>query len=319
VGKTFEVPTPGVGVPFCTNPDVSLPDCSARYYERSSAPTWLLDLDYMPVEDLLVYGKYARGYRAGGIIPGAPTQYTTFKPEKVDTFEVGFKRSFHAPVNGSFDVALFYNNFRDQQVQIDLNPKPGDPVSPATGILNAGKSRIYGAEVEAAISPVDPLTFQLSYTYLNTELQSINVTQTSAASPYTADAPIKPGDPLVLSPKNKASLTGTYRLPIPEGLGRVTAGATFTHSDKMLANYVDRNSGIPYIDGLGTLPSLDLLNVNLDWKSIWGSPLDVGLFVTNVADKHYYSYVPGLYGTIGVETANLGLPRFFGGRIRYTF
>ena len=47
--------------------------------------------------------------------------------------------------------------------------------------------------------------------------------------------------------------------------------------------------------------------------------MDVGLFVTNVADKHYYSYVPGLYGTIGVETANLGLPRFFGGRIRYTF
>jgi hypothetical protein len=43
------------------------------------------------------------------------------------------------------------------------------------------------------------------------------------------------------------------------------------------------------------------------------------LFVTNVADKHYYTFVPGLYGTIGAETANLGLPRFFGGRIRYRF
>ena len=321
VGKTFEVPTPGVGVPFCTNPDVSLPGCSARYYERSSAPTWLIDLDYVPVEDVLIYGKYSRGYRAGGIIPAAPSQYTTFKPEKVDTFETGFKKSFHAPVSGYFNVALFYNNFRDQQLQIDLNPKPGDAVSPATGILNAGKSRIYGAEVETAISPVEPLTFQISYTYLYTEVQSVSVTQTSANSPYEADAPIKAGDPLLLSPKNKASLSGTYRLPVPAGLGRVTAGAIFTHTGKMVSNYIDATAGAPYpnIQQLGTLPSLDLLNLNFDWKSIWGSPMDVGLFVTNVADKHYYTYVPGLYGTIGAETANLGLPRFFGARIRYSF
>ena len=319
VGKTFEVPTPGVGVPFCTNPDHSLPNCDSRIYERSSAPTWLVDLDYVPLEDVLLYGKYARGYRAGGIIPAAPAQYTTFKPEKVDTFEAGFKTSFHAPVRGTFNLAVFYNDFRDQQVQINLNAKPGEPVSPATGILNAGKSRIYGAEVEASIQPLDPLTFQVSYTYLNTELQKVSVTQTSANSPYEADAPLHPGDPLALSPRNKASLSGTYRLPIPAGLGAVTAGAIFTHTDKMISNYIDRNAGIPYIDALGTLPSLDLLNLNLDWKSVWGAPVDVGLFVTNVADKRYYTFIPGLYGTIGAETANLGLPRFFGGRIRYTF
>ena len=321
VGKTFAVPAPGVGVPSCTNPIDSLPSCSARYYERSSAPTWLIDLEYAPVEDIMIYGKYSRGYRAGGIIPAAPIQYTTFKPEKVDTFETGFKKSFHAPVSGYFNIALFYNNFRDQQLQIDLNPKPGEPVSPATGILNAGKSRIYGAEVEAAISPLEPLTFEISYAYLNTEVQSVSVTQTSANSPYTADAPIKAGDPTLLSPKNKLSLSAAYRLPVPVALGRVTAGAIFTHTDKMIANYIDATAGAPYpyIQGLGTLPSLDLLNVNLDWKSIWGSPVDAGLFVTNVADKHYYSYVPGLYGTIGAETANLGLPRFFGARIRYSF
>ena len=89
----------------------------------------------------------------------------------------------------------------------------------------------------------------------------------------------------------------------------------------MVSNYIDATAGAPYpnIQQLGTLPSLDLLNLNFDWKSIWGSPMDVGLFVTNVADKHYYTYVPGLYGTIGAETANLGLPRFFGARIRYSF
>jgi iron complex outermembrane recepter protein len=319
VGKTFEIPTPGTGVPFCTNPDRTLPNCDLRVYERSSAPTWLVDLDYIPVQDVLLYGKYTRGYRAGGTIPGAPPEFSTYKPEKVDTFETGFKTTFHAPVSGTFNVALFYNNFRDQQLQINLDPKPGRPVSPATGILNAGKSRIYGAEVESSINPFDPLTLQVSYTYLNTELQKVTLVQTSAASPYQADAPIRPGDPLVLSPKNKVSVSATYRLPLPQSLGKLSAGAVFTHTDSTIANYIDRNSGIPAIVRLGTLPSLDLLNLNIDWNSVGGSRVDVGVFVTNVADKQYYTFVPGLYGTIGAETANLGLPRFFGGRVRYTF
>ena len=119
----------------------------------------------------------------------------------------------------------------------------------------------------------------------------------------------------------KASLSATYRLPVPASIGKISAGAIFTHTSKMISNYIDAVAGAPYpnIQELGTLPSLDLLNLNADWKAILGSPVDVGVFVTNVADKHYYTYVPGLYGTIGAETANLGLPRFIGARIRYSF
>jgi iron complex outermembrane receptor protein len=87
----------------------------------------------------------------------------------------------------------------------------------------------------------------------------------------------------------------------------------------MFANFTDRGVNNPAIVPLGTLPALDLLNLNLDWSSIGGSPVDVGFFVTNVADKQYYTYVPGLYGITGFEAANLGLPRMFGGRIRYRF
>ena len=35
----------------------------------SHKPTWLIDLDYTPVQDVLLYAKYARGYRAGTIAP----------------------------------------------------------------------------------------------------------------------------------------------------------------------------------------------------------------------------------------------------------
>ena len=101
---------------------------------------------------MLVYGKYSRGYRAGGVSAQAPTEFATYQPEKVDTYEVGFKTTFHAVVSGTFDIAAFYNNFRDQQLQLDFNPKPLIAVSPASGILNAGKSRISGVEVETSLN-----------------------------------------------------------------------------------------------------------------------------------------------------------------------
>jgi iron complex outermembrane recepter protein len=317
--RTYQVPTPGVGVPFCTNPDLSLPECDVRYRESSHAPTWLIDLDYTPTDDVLVYGKYTRGYRAGGIVAPAPTEFATFKPEKVDTYETGVKTSFHAAVNGTFNVAAFYNDFSNQQLQLNLNPKPGIPVGPASAIVNAGKSRIYGLEVESSVAPFQGFVIEGSYAYLNTRIKQVRFAQPSAASPFVVDSTVRAGDPLALSPKNKAALTATYTLPLDQSIGRISFGATLTHTDKMLVNYVDRSSTVPAVAALSYLPALNLLNLNLNWNSIAGSRADVAFFVTNVTDRQYYTYIPGLYNAIGFETAPLGLPRMYGGRIRYSF
>ncbi len=70
---------------------------------------------------------------------------------------------------------------------------------------------------------------------------------------------------------------------------------------------------------LGTLPSLNLLNLNASWNSIMGSRLGLALFASNLTNKQYYTYVPGLYNTVGFETAELGQPRMYGVRVRYTW
>jgi iron complex outermembrane recepter protein len=317
---TYTIQTPGVGQPlYCTNTDLSLPACFVRYREGSSAPTWLLDLDYIPTDDILLYGKYSRGYRAGGISAASPTVFALFKPEKVDTYETGIKTSFRGPVSGTFNVAAFYNDFRNQQLQLDLNPKPGATVTPASGIYNAGKSQIYGLEVETAITPFSGLTLEAAYTYLNTKIQQVAVAQLPADNPYVVDSPARPGDPLPLSPKNKFTATGTYTLPLGQDIGRISLGVTFTHTDSMLVNYSDRTSQNPAIVPLSFLPALNLLNLNLSWNSIAASPVDLALFATNITQKNYYTYVPGIYNTIGFETAELGQPRMFGARLRYSF
>jgi iron complex outermembrane receptor protein len=317
--------TPGPTT-VCTDPNES-PSCYQSLEKRSDKPTWLVDLDYKLVDDVLLYAKYARGYRAGGVFSNAPVDHRTFDPEKVDSYEGGIKTTFAEPIHGLFNVAVFYNNFTNQQLQLGFNPATladgfPAPVSPTTAIINAGKSRIYGAEVELSVTPIDGVTIDTNYTYLNATIQSINAYSTDDPNYQPATNAIKAGAPLALSPKNKVSVEADYRFPLPSTVGRVIFGTTFTHTDKQLSdyNYLDPAVVALFGQNLSFLPATNLLNLNLAWNSIMGSSVDVSAFVTNVTQDKYYSFIPGLGSAqLGMETAVLGLPRMYGARIRYTF
>jgi iron complex outermembrane recepter protein len=318
-------PFPPGATPTCTDPSTA-PSCVEHLEKKTSKPTWLIDLDYKLTDDMLLYGKYTRGYRAGGVFSNAPIDHRTFDPEKVDSYETGFKSSFLAPVRGTFNADIFYNNFSNQQLQygfdarIDPVTHAPAPVSPTTAIINAGKSRIYGAEIEASITPVESLTFAVNYTYLNATLRSVSAVTTNDPNYQPATSLYAPGSPLALSPKNKATISASYALPLSANIGRITFGAMFTHTDKQLTTYAYSDPAILALFGkdYGTLDSRNLLNLNMGWDSIGGSPVDLSLFATNVTQQHYYQYVPGL-ATSGSEYATVGEPRMYGARLRYRF
>jgi iron complex outermembrane receptor protein len=294
-------------------------NCTARLVQKSDKPTWLIDLDYKPVDDLLLYAKYSRGYRSGGISPNLPVDTRVFEPEKVDAYEGGLKATFRGAIDGTFNVAGFYNDFSNQQIQAGFLAAPGRAVSPTAGPINAGKSRIYGAEVESSITPFRGFTVDASYTYLRTKIRSI-AEVTSADPNYIVSFQIRPGNPLPLSPRNKLSVGAHYTLPLDESIGRITFGGTFTHTDKQLTTYQYINSPAlqAQLGNLGTIPGYNLVAVDLQWKSIFRTPVDLSLFGTNVTKKKYLSYVTGLTGA-GFETAVLGEPRMYGLRLRYHF
>ena len=305
-----------------------LPGCYQFAEEGSRAPTWLIDLDYNPIDDILVYGKYARGYRAGGVFANSPANYRTWEPEKVDSYESGFKSSFTGAVRGTFDVAGFYNNFRNQQLQVGFDAAPGVAVSPTTGIANVGASHIYGAEFEGSLEPLKGLLFTLDYTYLRTEIVSI-APLVSSDPHYVLGESISAGDPLVLSPKNKIAISASYALPLSQDIGKIIVGTTFTHTDRQLANYDYLNApAIIAANGgnFGQLGNRDLLDLNATWQSILGSSVDLSAFGTNLTNEHYYSFYAGLGGAgpsgvpqVGFETGELGTPRMYGLRVRYHF
>ena len=72
----------------------------------------------------------------------------------------------------------------------------------AAPTVNAGKSRIWGFEVDAAVKPFEGFKLDVGYTYLNTKLLSFTTPAVpiyyASLSPATAV-----GGPLPLSPKNR--------------------------------------------------------------------------------------------------------------------
>jgi iron complex outermembrane receptor protein len=258
---------------------------------------------------MLLYAKYSRGYRQGGIATFVADGYHLYRPEHVNTYEIGEKTTFRGPVPGIFNVSLFYNDFTDQQLLAGFLGGVG--VTPTSGIVNAGNSRIYGLEMETSISPFKPLTIGASYTYLSTKLVSTS-TVTLPPGGYTQlELPSVVGGVLPFSPKNKFSANATYRLPVPENLGIVSLNAIFTYTSGQL---------VTQASPLATIPPYGLVNMNLTWNSIAGSSIDAELFASNIADRLYYNNVTQFFDTaLGFESRYLGEPRMYGLRVRMRF
>jgi iron complex outermembrane receptor protein len=195
-------------------------------------------------------------------------------------------------------------------------------------VVNAGKSRIYGAEVDASALFFDSLRVDAGYTYLNTKITEAGTAATRGdgselgqlivGSPFGTITPTSVlGAPFAYTPKHRLTLTGTYTLPLDESLGSLSVGATWVHTSSSVNDY----SAPFFVNGqpLGFTPANDLVNVNVDWKGIAGSPVDLSLFVTNLTKEKFNVASTGAWNSAGVAEILLNQPRFYGVRLRYSF
>lgn len=281
--------------------------CRQKISTTSAKPTWLLGVDFKPVEDVLLYAKYTRGYRQGSVAPAAPDGLQVYDPEKVNSYEFGLKTNWAGSVPGAFNLAAFYNDFRDQQLQLGLLAiVPGLTSSSAT--VNVGKSRIYGLEAELTLSPVQGLDLSVAYGYLNTKLQEV----TSFVTPpgFIGFGPVAGGE-LPNAIPHKLTAGGSYTLPLPESLGRVSVGGTFVYQSAHVLG--------PQL--YARLPGYSFGNVNVSWEGVGGLPVDASLFVTNVTNEKMYNGTQdqSSSGAGGYVAYMLAEPRIWGVRLKYHF
>lgn len=283
-------------------------DCTLAERTSSKRPTWMLNASYAPSEDMMMYATYSRGYRQGAAAPFAAGGNVTFGPEKVDNFELGAKTSFHGSVSGHFNIAGFYSNLTNQQLQIGL--LNSDNGSTATSIFNAGKSRIYGIEADGSLQLTKFFRLDAAATYLNTKLQTINAPTVFPGFDVVQPSALA-GDPLPFSPKWSTNLGGTFTLPTPEDIGKVEFAAVYRYN----SSYATASSNTTSI--LAT--AVSQLDLNLDWRNVGSHPVDLALFVTNVTNQFTQTLITPLYNNFGFDTRNIGLPRMWGMRLRVRF
>lgn len=313
---TTRFPTPNDPVGGCVHParagvvTLDPQDCfTTEFVQKSEEPTWVVDLQYKPIPEVMLYGKLARGYRQGGVNP-SNIGLETWEPEKVDNYEVGVKTSFRGIVSGFFNIAAFYNDLQDQQLQAIAIGKPDSGLPGARIIVNAGESRIYGVEVESAILPFAGLRLDVGYAYLNTKLEAFTAPALAPDSPFALIVPQVTGGDLPLSPEHRVTATATYTLPLDPRLGDISFGATYVHTSSQVASDTS-----PF----GQMPSSDLVNLNFDWKSIAGSRLDLSAFVTNATDEEFPLNVANNWESTGYESVVTNVPRMYGMRLKYRF
>lgn len=297
--------------------------CRTDLVNKSNKPTWVIDLDYKITPDMMAYIKWARGYRQGGLNFTNPG-LETWGPESMDTFEGGLKTSFRGAVNGYFNLAAFYNKLRDMQLFGGLTASSAYPgVAGGAAIINAGGARSYGLEADGSLSFFDnSLRLDLGYAYLNTKITKIasqaELDALLVGTPFSKLTPTATlGSPFTLSPKHKVTVTGTYTLPLPESIGKLSIAGTVTHTSTQIAN-----GSVPAILGPvggGVLPKRTLVNLNLNWSEVGGLPVDLALFATNVTKKVYAVNTGGGWNSSGVGDMLMGEPRMFGARVKVKF
>ena len=216
---------PSVYLPAYTDPTTGIRHRGLK--NNWSAVTGTLGLDWKPDPDTLVYGKYTRGYKAGGFNSGTTTltPNVTTNKESINAYEVGLKKTLGGRLQAN--ASAFYYDYQDIQIPITgLDPTTQLSV---TRFFNMPKARILGVELETTWQPIDHLQILANYSYLNAELRT-------ACCFQDPDDPrgLQPG--VKLSGNTAAQLAGTGALnqdlkgnPLPSSTPhRVTVNANYT-------------------------------------------------------------------------------------------
>lgn len=259
---------------------------------HNSSVTGRAGLDVTPTRDSLLYLSYSRGYRSAAFNAQflfTNSDFTTVKPETIDAIEAGFKTSWlgnRLQANG----AVFHYQYRNQQI-INVYPTGQQP------LVNLGKSRIDGGELELTVRPVRTFMARLGLGFLDTKVQEGQLASGSIAGQKLPNAPSVSGN---------ASADWDVWNGAVMGL-RLHADSSFTARQYLALPQEEAISQKAY--------SLVNARVTLHGAT---DRWDVGLWGNNLGDTFYLTNAVDLQG-LGFDYRHRGVPRTYGVDATYRF
>jgi outer membrane receptor protein involved in Fe transport len=237
-------------------------------------------ITYDLTDDASIAATVQRGYRSGGsgVNPGRGALYT-YKPEYTWNYELAL-RTLWLDRRLSVNANAFYIDWKQQQVNVQLSPNIYDYET-----VNAGKSRVWGGEIETRFQPSREWSFYGSAGYSNTKFLDF-----------------KPTAGIV------DDLTGHQFANAPHWT--LAAGGTW-ESDRGWFVNLNANWRSGAYQEVGDqshrqLKAHALVNSKAGWRN---SHFGIYATVTNLFDTHYfdYSYLNG-----ATQNTQFGDPRVLG-------
>jgi iron complex outermembrane receptor protein len=236
-----------------------------------------VSLRYRASPDLMFFGLYSKGFRAGGF-SGRPGTYEAasipYNPETVDNYEVGIKSEW-LDHRLRFNASAYLMKYNDKQEEQSV------PTSTGTGqqtvVVNAATADLKGLEVELLAIPTHGMTLALS-------LGLLDAKYTKFTEPDLVNGGVVDISYLKLrrAPKITATFTPSYEWTAGAGTASVQASwhyisaleLTFYNSPQShnpAQNIVDASANYQY-----NKTTFSLFGSNLTNEDSWSQAYDVG-------------------------------------------
>jgi iron complex outermembrane receptor protein len=196
------------------NYDTNPPAASVGYHPLDQS--WnrfnpMATIAFDATDDLHLYAKYATGYRAGGA-SSRTSNYQTFNPEDIKSYEVGFKSDFWNH-KARFNVSAYMMDRKNSQIDISSIQFVGTSSFNNLVTINApGNTKIRGIEADLTVNPVQGLTLTASYAYTHTKIPPVLITATAG----TTSTSVYQNFYIVFTPRNAASGAIDYVVPVTD-------------------------------------------------------------------------------------------------------
>jgi iron complex outermembrane recepter protein len=265
----------------------------------------MASIDYQFSPATMGYLRYAKGFKSGGFNgranePGSATEY---EPETVNSFEAGLKTTIARQLR--FNFAVFHSNYKDFQARVRETTATVPP-EVLLSVLNAGRLRIRGAELEAAWTPMPELILDTQIGYLDAEYQEF----ADNRFPNGSRAFQEPA----FSPKWTMRFGAQYSFGLGNAGGITLGGQARYRSRHALA--VDNT--LITVANVGTTTEIEGLFQKSYWladaRVVWEDATkrySVGAYGNNLFDKVYKTDAQEFSNIGNIRTVYFGAPRTF--------
>ena len=243
-----------------------------------------------------IYGRVATGYKSGGYNDTAANNAAfnkPYDPEKLLSFELGTKGTFFDR-RLSINMAVYHSIYKDFQAGVFV------PEFVTTNIINAGKAKFTGFELEGQLRPTDTLSINFGYGYLKARYKDFVLPSREDVT-HTYQIPLAPKNNILLGAEHRLDLGGVQLISSVNYSWRSSQWGTIT------PDVLSRRKAYGVADARLTLAGINVGG---------GAELEFSVWGKNITDEKYWT--SGINLT-AFTVRQWGDPRSFGADVKLKF